>query len=135
METTVCSSLCDSVNFLNQFTFPHTVVFFTYHAFNCFLYLSSILYTDSKTSLQDTLVIKTPKKTPLILTMVVLLLTMVCGVHICIFFLKHLNTNKTMIKFLNIEVIDHHNESCLDPHLEQWEIPYVHYPQPQTFKR
>ncbi|XP_062019890.1 uncharacterized protein LOC133736425 isoform X2 [Rosa rugosa] len=83
----------------------------------------------------DTLVIKAPKKTPLILRMVVLLFTMACGVYICLVCLKQINPNKTMIKFLNIKVIDYDNESCPDPHLEQWEIPYVHYPKPRTFER
>ncbi|KAM5565651.1 hypothetical protein ABKV19_019587 [Rosa sericea] len=83
----------------------------------------------------DTLVIKAPKKTPLILRMVVLLFTMACGVYICLVCLKQINPNKTMIKFLNIKVIEYDNESCPDPHLEQWEIPYVHYPKPRTFER
>ncbi|KAK9946560.1 hypothetical protein M0R45_012020 [Rubus argutus] len=84
---------------------------------------------------QDTLVIKAPKKTPLILRMVVLLFTMICGVYICLVCLKQINTHKKMIKFLNFKVINHDNESCHDPYLEQWEVPYVHYPKPQTFER
>ncbi|XP_059453374.1 uncharacterized protein LOC132183921 [Corylus avellana] len=64
--------------------------------------------------------------------MLVLLFVMVCGVYICSFCLKQISTH-TKAKSLNIELMDkpcHHA-----PSIEQWEVPYVHYPTPQTFNR
>ena len=78
--------------------------------------------------LQDTLVIKTPKKSPLILRMVVPLFAMVCGVYICSICLKQINTH-TKAKFLNIKVIDHENSCPFSNSI------YIRYPQPQTFRR
>ncbi|PON46856.1 P-loop containing nucleoside triphosphate hydrolase [Parasponia andersonii] len=78
---------------------------------------------------KDTLVIKTPKKSPLILRMVVLLFAMVCGVYICLICLKQINPH-TKAKFLNIKVIEH-QKSC--PFSGQ--DLYMHYPQPRTFTR
>ncbi|KAM1134047.1 hypothetical protein ACFX19_043929 [Malus domestica] len=87
---------------------------------------------------KDTIVTKAPKKSPLILRMVVLLFAMVCGVFICLVCLKQINT-QTKTKLLNIVAINHRdkiNQPCQVPDdLEQSEISYLHYPKPQTFKR
>ncbi|CAB4296963.1 unnamed protein product [Prunus armeniaca] len=105
------------------------------------IYLSSPHRMDDEEEIcffnKDTLVIKAPKKSPLILRMVVLLFAMVCGVYICLVCLKQINTD-TKTKFLNIIAINHQNQinqSCQVPDLEKSEIGYVHYPKPQTFKR
>ncbi|PON49569.1 P-loop containing nucleoside triphosphate hydrolase [Trema orientale] len=78
---------------------------------------------------KDTLVIKTPKKSPLILRMVVLLFAMVCGVYICLICLKQIKPH-TKAKFLSIKVIEHQNSCPFSGH-----DLYMHYPQPQTFTR
>ena len=59
---------------------------------------------------QDTLVIKAPKKSPLILRSVVLLFSLVCGVYTCTIYLKQINP-QTKSKFINIKVVDH-DQSC-----------------------
>ena len=81
--------------------------------------------------LQDTLVIKPPKKSPLILRMVVLLFVMVCGIYICSICLNQIGTH-TKSKLLNIKVMD---QPCHATTIEKWEIPYVHYPRPKTYSR
>ncbi|GAV69047.1 hypothetical protein CFOL_v3_12548 [Cephalotus follicularis] len=60
--------------------------------------------------------------------MVVLVFVMVCGVYICANCLKQISTRT----YLNIKVVD---QPCQDLGIEQWEVPYVHYPQPETFSR
>ncbi|KAJ0024503.1 hypothetical protein Pint_08837 [Pistacia integerrima] len=79
---------------------------------------------------KDALVIKTPKKSPLVLRTVLLIFAMVCGIYICSICLKQITHTKT--KLLNIKVID---QSCQADNIEQWEIPFVHYPNPVTFSR
>ncbi|XP_015885479.1 uncharacterized protein LOC107420921 isoform X2 [Ziziphus jujuba] len=83
----------------------------------------------------DTLVIKTPKKSPLVLRMAFLLFATFCGFYIYSMSLKQMNSrNKT--KFINIKVLDHDVQSCHgSADLQQTELPYVHYPNPQTFRR
>ncbi|KAL5558588.1 hypothetical protein UlMin_034799 [Ulmus minor] len=83
---------------------------------------------------EDTLVIKAPKKSPLILRMVVLLFSMVCGVYICTICLKQINP-QTKSKFINIKVVDHDQSCRASVDVEPSELPYVHYPTPQTFCR
>ncbi|KAK3231447.1 hypothetical protein Dsin_003328 [Dipteronia sinensis] len=80
---------------------------------------------------KDTLVIKAPKRSPLVLRTVVLLFSMVCGVYICLICLKQITT-RTKIKLLNIKVV---NQPCQAPDIEESEIPFVHYPDPVTFSR
>ena len=80
---------------------------------------------------QDSFPIKTPKKSPLALRMVVLVFAMVCGVYICSICLKQMGI-RTNPGFLNVEVIE---RPCLEPHIEPWEIPYVNYPKPITYAR
>ncbi|KAB5541355.1 hypothetical protein DKX38_014329 [Salix brachista] len=80
---------------------------------------------------KDSFPIKTPKKSPLALRMVVLVFAMVCGVYICSICLKQMGI-RTNPGFLNVEVIE---RPCLEPNIEPWEIPYVHYPKPITYAR
>ncbi|CAI0558242.1 unnamed protein product [Linum tenue] len=84
----------------------------------------------------DSLVIKAPKKSPLLPRLVVLAFAMVCGVYICFICLKQINTNNggstTSNKFLDVKVV---HQLCNSSGIEQWEIPLVHYPNPVTFSR
>ncbi|XP_059637618.1 uncharacterized protein LOC132279615 isoform X2 [Cornus florida] len=79
----------------------------------------------------DILVIKAPKKSPLLLRTVVLLFAMVCGVYICSICLKQTSIMEKT-KFLNIRVFD---QPCRKPPIEEWEIQYVHFPKPNSFGR
>lgn len=84
--------------------------------------------------MQDTLIIKAPKKSPFFLRTIVLLFAMVCGVFICTICLKQIST-VTKIRFQNIHVIE---RSSLDSNIiEQLEaqFPAVHYPKPESFSR
>ncbi|XP_010275606.1 PREDICTED: uncharacterized protein LOC104610600 isoform X2 [Nelumbo nucifera] len=78
---------------------------------------------------KDSFIIKPTKKSPLVLRMVVLMFAMACGVYICLICLKQINTHS---KFISVQVID---RPCNASGIEQWEIPYVHYPKPNTFSR
>lgn len=76
-----------------------------------------------------------PKKSSLLLRMiVVLVLTMVCGISFSMVFLKKFSISKvTMLTlFPNVQVSD---KPCPRPDLEAWEVPYVHYPKPVTYSR
>ena len=92
--------------------------------FNLYLLLSNISLIHK---LQDTLVIKSPKKSPLIL--VILLFVMVCGVYICSIYLNQISTHKK-VKLLNIKVME---QPCQAISIEPSEVPYVHYPKPKTY--
>lgn len=78
---------------------------------------------------QETLIIKPPKKSPLLLRMTVLVFAVVFGVYICSICLKQLSI-QTMTRFQSIKVIA---RPCHDTKL--LEIPYKHYPMPETFSR
>lgn len=80
---------------------------------------------------KDTLVIKAPKKSPLLLRMVVLFFAMVCGVYICSISLKQRST-ATTTKFVKILLID---RPCNASGMEQWKTAFVHYPKPKTYSR
>ncbi|XP_050229557.1 uncharacterized protein LOC126678698 isoform X2 [Mercurialis annua] len=79
----------------------------------------------------DSLVIKAPKKSPLVLRLVVLAFAMICGVYICSICLKQIDPH-TASKLLKFEIFD---QPCNNSDIQPWEIPYVHYPKPQTFSR
>jgi hypothetical protein len=72
---------------------------------------------------KDTLIIKPPKKSPVLLRMLLLIFAMVCGVYICSLSVKQTSINTNSI-FLKIEVLEKLNQ-----------VPYLHYPQPKTFNR
>ncbi|XP_057968388.1 uncharacterized protein LOC131157935 [Malania oleifera] len=80
---------------------------------------------------KETLIIKPPRKSPLLLRTVVLLFAMVCGVYICSICLRQINTHTT--KMLNIQVFA--RPFCHGHGIEESEIPFVHYPEPITFQR
>ena len=82
-------------------------------------------------ALQDGLIIKAPKKSPVLLRTIVLVFVMVCGVYICSVCLKQTNFS-TKTEFLNIEVLDSY---CHEYDIDRSETPYLHYPKPKTFRR
>ncbi|XAR73975.1 hypothetical protein NMG60_11008118 [Bertholletia excelsa] len=79
---------------------------------------------------KDTLIIKPPKKSPVLLRMVLLVLAMVCGVYICSICIKQSNTH-TNTNF-DLEVIE---RPCYNYGIDKSQIPYLHYPKPETFSR
>ncbi|XP_035542312.1 uncharacterized protein LOC109006954 isoform X4 [Juglans regia] len=81
--------------------------------------------------IKDIIAIKTPKKSTLVLRMIVFVFTMVCGVYICSICLKQISTHGRA-GFLDVPVIQ---KPCPEPQIEPWEIPYVHYPIPKTYSR
>lgn len=81
--------------------------------------------------IQDSFNIKSVKKSPLVLRMILLVFAMVCGIYICSICLKQIGT-QTTAGFLNVKVVD---RPCPEPAVEPWEIPFLHYPKPKTFSR
>ncbi|KAJ6871863.1 hypothetical protein NC651_031057 [Populus alba x Populus x berolinensis] len=89
-------------------------------------------YDDKSAALaMDALVIKGPKKSPLLLRLVVVAFAMVCGVYICSICIKQISPHTTAM-FLKIRIFD---QPCNSSNVEEWEKPYVHYPKPETFSR
>ncbi|CAL9080438.1 unnamed protein product [Musa textilis] len=81
--------------------------------------------------MQDSLVIKPPKKCPLVLWMAILGLIMISGVYICSLCLK-----------LRVFVVTPNQlrgkatkQTCHDPRIPQSELHYMHYPEPTTYSR
>ncbi|KAL5705793.1 hypothetical protein ACHQM5_024046 [Ranunculus cassubicifolius] len=81
---------------------------------------------------KDFFINKTPKKSPLLLRTVVLLFSMICGLYIFSICMKQIGTFRTTNKFLDIQMI---GQPCRALDIEQWEIPYVHFPNPHTYSR
>ncbi|XP_027153507.1 uncharacterized protein LOC113753528 isoform X2 [Coffea eugenioides] len=81
--------------------------------------------------IKDGLIIKAPKKSPVLLRTIVLVFVMVCGVYTCSVCLKQTNfSSKT--KFLNIEVRESY---CHEYDIDRSQTPCLHYPKPKTFHR
>ncbi|XP_058010486.1 uncharacterized protein LOC110651802 isoform X2 [Hevea brasiliensis] len=80
---------------------------------------------------KDTIIIKPPKKSPILLRMVVLVFAMVCGVFICSICLKQIST-RSKIKIEDIQVIE---RPFSDIQPKKMQIPIVHLPHPETFSR
>ncbi|XP_010530883.1 PREDICTED: uncharacterized protein LOC104807356 [Tarenaya hassleriana] len=80
---------------------------------------------------KDSFIFKLPKKSPLVLRMVVLMFVMVCAIYICSICLKQIGVGPKA-GFLNVEVFQ---RPCPEPNIEPWDIPYVHYPNPKTYSR
>ncbi|PIA56383.1 hypothetical protein AQUCO_00700596v1 [Aquilegia coerulea] len=80
---------------------------------------------------KDTLIIKAPKKSPLVLRMIVLVFAMVCGIYICSMCLKQISI-RAKPKIVNLHLA---HQPCQPTGIEQWEIPYVHFPTPKTYDR
>lgn len=75
---------------------------------------------------------KSPKKSSLLLRMIVLTLTMICGLYICSVCLKQIRSSSRVDEILNIEVVE---RICEAPQMEAWEKPFIHFPKPKTFNR
>ncbi|XP_042008300.1 uncharacterized protein LOC121756930 [Salvia splendens] len=80
---------------------------------------------------KDSLIVKHPKKNPLVLRMLVLMFVMVCGVYICSVCLKQIGGHPT-VRLLSYPVAE---RACDVADIELSEKPYVHYPKPETFNR
>ncbi|XP_057502629.1 uncharacterized protein LOC130786328 [Actinidia eriantha] len=80
---------------------------------------------------KDSLVIKSPKRSPLALRMVVLIFAMICGFYICLICLRE-TISSSKLRFLNVRVF---NQPCPASGIENWETPRVHFPKPKTFSR
>ena len=78
---------------------------------------------------QDTLILKPPKKSPLLLRMAVLMFAMVCSVYICSICVKQLNTH-TKARFLRVQIAE-----CPELSIRLKKLPPEHYPKPKTFSR
>uniref|UniRef100_A0A7C8ZG36 Sulfotransferase n=1 Tax=Opuntia streptacantha TaxID=393608 RepID=A0A7C8ZG36_OPUST len=83
---------------------------------------------DSPFSVKEILV---PKQSSLMLRLVVLVFAMVCGIYICFICLKQFSIGNTAF-FMNVQV---NERPCPKPDIEEWEVPYVHYPKPVTYSR
>ncbi|KAJ4830594.1 hypothetical protein Tsubulata_038751 [Turnera subulata] len=81
---------------------------------------------------KSSLVIKAPKKSPLALRLVVLAFAMVCGVYICSICIKQISPHTTTANFMNIRVFD---QPCNTSGIKPEDMPYVHFPNPETFSR
>jgi hypothetical protein len=82
--------------------------------------------------LQGAFDFKAPKKSPLALRMVVLAMTMLCGVFICSMCMKQLGSDSRS-RIVKIEVAA--EQSCNRSALLPSEAQFVHYPQPITYSR
>ncbi|XP_017232292.1 uncharacterized protein LOC108206478 isoform X2 [Daucus carota subsp. sativus] len=80
---------------------------------------------------RDNLILKPQKTSSLLLRIIVLVCAMLCGVYICSVHLKRISAG-TKDEALSVQVV---RGQCLVPHVEPWEKPYVHYPNPETFRR
>ena len=72
-----------------------------------------------------------PKKSSLMLRLVVLVFAMACGIYICFICLKQFSIGSAAF-FMNVQVTE---RPCPKPGIEEGEVPYVHYPKPVTYSR
>ncbi|XP_059314081.1 uncharacterized protein LOC132064923 [Lycium ferocissimum] len=80
---------------------------------------------------KDTFIIKPPKKSPLLLRMVVLLFAMVCGIYICSICLKQIGSHSTA-PLATVHVVE---RPCETANVDPSEKPFMHFPKPKTFSR
>ncbi|CAJ1972663.1 unnamed protein product [Sphenostylis stenocarpa] len=81
---------------------------------------------------KDTMDIKCIKNFPSTLRLVVLVMAATCGLYICSVNLEKPTRVRVNTKLLEQKVI---NQSCHTSSVEEWEAPYLHYPQPKTYNR
>jgi len=81
---------------------------------------------------QDSMDIKATKNFPATLRLVVLVMAATCGLYICSVNLEKPTRVRVNTKLLEQKVINH---SCHTSSVEEWEEPYLHYPQPKTYNR
>lgn len=118
----------------SSLTRPYLLIFLKLERFGCIL--DRMLHFDLNVvmllvELQDSLIVKHPKKNPLVLRMLVLMFVMVCGVYICAVCMKQIGGNTTE-RLLSIPVAE---KPCDLSDVEPSEKPYVHLPKPETFSR
>nr|XP_025611573.2 uncharacterized protein LOC112704926 [Arachis hypogaea] len=82
-------------------------------------------------SREDPLDVKSSKKFPLASRLVVLAFSVICGVYIFSICSEQVGVN-THSKLVDVKVF---KQQCPPPPVEQWELPYLNYPDPQTFNR
>ncbi|GAA0168445.1 hypothetical protein LIER_40568 [Lithospermum erythrorhizon] len=75
--------------------------------------------------------IRTPKKSLVMSRMIVLVIAMSCGLYICSVSIKQ-SKSRTNSRFINIGVTE---SSCHAYGVDRSKIPYLHYPNPKTFRR
>nr|AAP04177.1 unknown protein [Oryza sativa Japonica Group] len=80
---------------------------------------------------QDALIVKSSKKSPLALRMVVFAMTMICGIFICTMCMKQLGSD-SLSRIVKIEVAE---QLCNKSAILHSEVHFVHYPQPITYSR
>ncbi|XP_055815810.1 uncharacterized protein LOC129885534 [Solanum dulcamara] len=80
---------------------------------------------------KDTFIIKPPKKSPLLLRMVVLLFAMICGIYICSICLKQIGSRSSG-PLATVHVVE---RPCETTNVDPSEKPYIHFPKPKTFSR
>ncbi|KAL2537523.1 P-loop containing nucleoside triphosphate hydrolase superfamily protein [Forsythia ovata] len=80
---------------------------------------------------KDGLIIKQPKKSPLMLRMFVLFFAMVCGVYICSVCMRQVRARSNG-RVLSVKVVE---RPCEAPVIQPSEKSYVHFPKPNTFAR
>ncbi|CAI0557229.1 unnamed protein product [Linum tenue] len=80
---------------------------------------------------KDSFLGKAPKKSPLLLRMVVVVLLMACSLYISSVCLKQVGIVSVDTPGI-LKVVE---RQCPVPNIEPWEIPYVHYPKPKMYSR
>ncbi|KAK9012161.1 hypothetical protein V6N11_040230 [Hibiscus sabdariffa] len=101
--------------------------------FSCYLlgFDDNFGYVCSLFSMQDALIIKPSKRSPLFLRTIVLLFAMACGVYICTICMKQISA----VTKMNVQVIGSPSpDTNIATQLES-QIPTLHYPKPETFSR
>ncbi|XP_020219730.1 uncharacterized protein LOC109802734 [Cajanus cajan] len=81
---------------------------------------------------KDFVDVKSIKKFPLTIRLVVLVVVVVCGIYICAISLEQKGVRPST-KLLDVTVF---KQPCNHSSgVGQWEVPYLHYPEPKTFSR
>nr|ACU21138.1 unknown [Glycine max] len=79
---------------------------------------------------KEILVMKPPKRSPMLLRMAVVIFSMVCGVFIFSVCLMQIST-QARTTFMDFKVIDNHSQSIL----KLMNTHLLHYPKPASFSR
>lgn len=91
--------------------------------------INAPMYFFSCWTFQDPLVLKPPKKSPLLLRTSVLIFSVVCGIFIFSICLKQISHAR--VKFLEMHVVERPSQHVVNP----TDFPYLHYPMPVSFSR
>ncbi|KAF5746988.1 hypothetical protein HS088_TW06G01165 [Tripterygium wilfordii] len=133
-------SRCDTENIKLGYAFVELWTIFFNQSFNAILHVFAISITYNTPALSnfsgfsllftmeapEKSVINVPKKSPLVVRMVVVLMVvMVCGAYNCSIRLKQMSPHTTASRLLSILVAAQQGT----------EMPYLHYPKPETVDR